>query len=157
MEIRIDAGYRTVADVDVLFDAIDVQVRKLPTSQRIVTAADWRQCPLMNGDAAERVLKRIVKMNPRTERSSALASPGSPTAVLQFMRLIREARLADRRMFFDAEEQIAWLAEVLTEDEAARLREFLTEDGLEGSSYTRVIEPPAETRASIAVAARRQR
>lgn len=140
LEIKIAAGYRTVVEVDALFDRIDAEIAKLPPSVRIVTAADWRECPVMSDTGSQQVLQRIILLNARTERSSAIASPGSPTAVLQFMRLIREAGMPDRKMFFSAEEQIEWLSQVLTQPESERLRLFLAEGGRAGSSYTRVIE-----------------
>ena len=139
LEVRLDRGYRTVADVDELFEALDAAVAKLPASQKLVTAADWRRCPVMESAAAEQVRKRIAAYNSRTERSAALASLGSPTAVLQFMRLIRESGLQDRKMFFNAEEQIEWLKEVLTPAETQRLREFLAEGGQVGSSPDSVV------------------
>lgn len=125
LEVRISAGYRTVADVDEVFDKIDVEIAKLKPPQRVVTATDWRQCPINSSDAAERLSQRIALTNSRVARSSAIALPTSPTTVLQLMRLIREAGLSERRMFLNVEEQIAWLAEVLTPPEIARLREFL--------------------------------
>jgi hypothetical protein len=125
LEVLIDGGYRTVSDVDVVFDAIDAEVARLAPSQRIVTVADWRRCPVMSPEAAQRVVQRIVLLNPRTERSTALVSPDAPVAVLQFLRVIRESRLPDRKLFLDPEELADWLQEILTPAETVRLREFL--------------------------------
>ena len=151
LEVRLDKGYRTVAEVDELFDKIDAEVAKLPASQKLVTAADWRRCPIMESAAAEHVRKRIMAYNARTERSSALASLGSPITVLQFMRLIREAGLPDRRMFFNVDEQIDWLSQVLTPPETQRLRMFLAEGGSPSgsrSAFAAVEDPSALPRAS---------
>jgi hypothetical protein len=125
LEIRIDAGYRTADDVDRVFDAIEREVGKLPPATRTAAVADWRHCPVMSTEASARLLERLVRLSPRTERSSALVSTDSPTAVLQFARLIREAGHPDRRMFHDADELYEWLKEILTPAEAARLRLFL--------------------------------
>lgn len=133
LEIRANAGYRTVEDVDELFDTIDVVLAKLPTSQPIVTVADWRRLPIMSGQAAERVLHRIGLLNDRTERSCALATPNAPSAVLQFMRLIREAGLPDRKMFFEASPLVEWVKEILTPSETHRLRTFLAENAATGA------------------------
>jgi hypothetical protein len=127
LEIRVDAGYRSVTDVDELFDAVDAAVANGPPIDRIVAAVDWRRCPVMSQLAAERVGQRLLRSNGRTERSAALASPDSPVAVLQFVRLIRSSSLPERKLFFAADELGEWLAEVLTPAETHRLREFLGE------------------------------
>jgi len=60
-------------------------------------------------------------------RSAVLVSQDSPTAVLQFSRLVRESRNESRRVFFDPKELTRWLGEVLTNAEKVRLVEFLGE------------------------------
>ena len=127
LEIRADAGYRTVKDVDALFDDIDRQLARLPQAQQHVTVIDWRRCPVMAPEAAARIASRIANMNGRTERSAALASSDAPVAVLQFLRVIREAGLPDRKLFFDGLEMRRWVAEILTPAEAARLADFIEE------------------------------
>jgi hypothetical protein len=129
LEIRANAGYRNVEDVDLLFDIVDKEVAKLPPSVSIVTVADWRRLPIMSTAASDRLLERIARLNDRTERSSALATTEAPSAVLQFMRLIREAKLPDRKMFFDPDALVAWLKDTLTPLETQRLRQFLIENG----------------------------
>lgn len=125
LEIRAEAGYRSPAEVDALFDMVAREIAKAAPARQIVTVVDWRRCPVMEAKAAERMLQRIVAANPRTERSAALATSKAPVAILQFMRLIRESRLPDRRMFLNAPELIAWVDEVLEPPEQQRLREFL--------------------------------
>jgi hypothetical protein len=125
LEIRAEAGYRSAADVDALFDLIEAELRKVAQPRQIVTVVDWRRCPVMEAKAAERMLERIVALNPRTERSAALATAKAPVAILQFMRLIRESRLPDRKMFLNPPELIVWMNEVLDPDEQRSLREFL--------------------------------
>jgi hypothetical protein len=127
LEIRADEGYRTAEDADALFDVIDREVGKIAEFRRHVTVVDWRRCPVMSPVAAARVAERIVLSNGRTQRSAALASGSSPVAVLQFLRVIREAGLADRKLFFDTDELVEWLSAVLTGAESRRLREFLAE------------------------------
>jgi hypothetical protein len=90
---------------------------------------DWRRCPLMSPAAATRIGQRIAASNSRTDRSAALASPDAPLAVLQFVRLIREAGNTNRKLFFNEAELESWLAEILTPPETKRLREFLREGG----------------------------
>jgi hypothetical protein len=125
LEIRAEAGYRSPADVDALFDLVETELGKLPRGRQLVTVVDWRCCPVMEAAAATRMLERIVGLNPVTERSAALATAKAPVAILQFMRLIRESRLADRRMFLNVPELTAWVGEVLEPDEQQRLHAFL--------------------------------
>ncbi len=127
LELRIAAGYRTAADVEALFDAIDVALSKLPASTRVVIAADWRRCRLMSSKTVELVLRRMSRNNQRTDRSAVLASHDSPTAVMQFFRVVRESNHPNRRLFFDHQDMTAWLDEVLSPQESARLHEFLLE------------------------------
>jgi hypothetical protein len=47
--------------------------------------------------------------------------------VLQFLRVIREADLPDRKLFFDEQSLVSWLDEVLSPGERERLRVFLSE------------------------------
>lgn len=127
LEVRADAGYRTPADVDAIFEAIGRELAKLPPDAHHVTVVDWRHCPLMSPEAAEHMLTRIAGVNSNTERSAALASEDAPVAVLQFVRLIRDANLPDRKLFVRSNELYGWLSEVLTTEERARLWAFLTE------------------------------
>jgi hypothetical protein len=128
LEIRIDVALRSAADVDELFVSIDQALAEVQPGQRHVTVADWRFCPLMSPEAAQRFAQRIAGYNARTERSAALARQDAPVTVLQFVRVIREAGLPDRKLFFSEGELVAWVSEVLTSEEQQRLRDFL-QDG----------------------------
>jgi hypothetical protein len=127
LEIRAAAGYRTVQDVDQLFEAIGEQLRKLSGPVRHVTVVDWRCCPLMSPEAAQHIASRIGETNGSTERSAALAASDAPVAVLQFVRVIREAKLDDRKLFFEEQPLLDWLHDCLTSAEFARLKDFLAE------------------------------
>jgi hypothetical protein len=124
VEIRVGAGYRSASEVDALFQAIAIAIRGAP-HKRFVAVADWRSCPIMSDDAASRALEGMTRNNPLVERSAALASRRSPSAVLQFMRLVRESNNEHRRLFHDPGALVAWLGEVLTPEEVERLRAFL--------------------------------
>jgi hypothetical protein len=113
--------------VDVLFDDIEHEIARLPDEQQHVTVVDWRRCPVMAPEAAARIAGRIAGMNARTERSAALANSNAPVAVLQFLRVIREAGLPDRKLFYDGLQMRRWVAEILTAAEAARLADFIDE------------------------------
>lgn len=125
MEFRADAGYRSVADVDAMFADFVREAKKVPSGERLVIISDWRKTPVMASDACELVLKKITANNPRVLRSSAIASKDSPIAVLQFVRLVRDSKHPDRRLFFDEGELVSWLGDCLTPREAGRLRAFL--------------------------------
>jgi hypothetical protein len=127
LEVRVAAGYRSVEDVTALFQQVAHEVAQLTPGTKHVTVVDWRHCPLMAPEAAEFLIARMAGVNPATERSAAIARPNAPVAVLQFLRLIRDAGFADRRLFFSEDELGAWLAEVLSAAESARLRAFLSE------------------------------
>ncbi len=127
LEIRVNRGFQRVADVDELFESIGAAMATLAPDQRAVTVVDWRNCPLMASDAAERALARMSANNPRVQRSGAIASHGSEVAVLQFLRLVRRSGHQERRLFFETDALFAWLSEVLTEQEIRRLAQFLSE------------------------------
>jgi len=127
LEVRIAAGYRTIEDVDLLFDAIGAEIGKVPRTRRVVIVADWRFCPIMSAEAAERALSRISNNNPRVERSAVVASRQSPTAVLQFLRIVRESGHDHRKLFYEPSEVAPWLGEVLTPAERGRVVQFLQE------------------------------
>jgi hypothetical protein len=126
LEIRA-LSYKSAAEVAALFKTIGGELARVPSSTQIVTVTDWRYCPVMSSDAAEFALAGMTKNNSRVLRSGALASRGSPIAVLQFLRLVRESRHESRRLFFDEDDLTRWLGEVLTDAEKVRLDEFLHE------------------------------
>jgi hypothetical protein len=117
---------RTRADVDAWFDGVRAALARLPPGRRQVVAADWRACSLMSEEAAERALFRLKQTNLNMERAAALATAGSPVAVLQFLRLCRGSDVTgNRRLFTDPQEMSDWLGAVLTDVERHRLRTFL--------------------------------
>jgi len=125
LEIRIEAGYRSPQDVELVVRAIQRELVRVPLAVRVVTVVDWRRCPLMHDEAAKRLVENLRTANPRLERSAALASQKSSLAVLQFLRVVREGNNAERRVFYEQEPLIEWLAQVLRPEELTRLREFL--------------------------------
>lgn len=135
LEVRADAGYRTVEDVDSMFDEIDRQVRRLPAPHRHCTVVDWRRCPLMAPAAAEHIAKRIAGTNGTTVRGAGFVRSDTALSVLQLTRLSRAAGLDDRKMFFEPNALSTWLGEVLTTAEAERLRQFLSEAPLGSSRF----------------------
>lgn len=125
VEVRAESGYRSPEDVDAIFAEIAQQMARVPEPQKIIFVIDWRKCPVMSSEAAQRMLPAITGTNPRVERSATIASKNAPTALMQFLRLVRESKHPDRRLFYDAGQLERWLAEVLTPAEATRLHDFL--------------------------------
>jgi hypothetical protein len=125
LELRLEAGFRSPQDVELVTRAIQRELVRLPLALRMVTVVDWRRCPLMQEEAATRLITSLRTGNPRLERSAALVSQKSSVAVLQFLRLVREGDNLERRLFYEPEPLIEWLAQVLTPEELTRLREFL--------------------------------
>jgi hypothetical protein len=125
LEIRVAAGYRSVADVDEMIAMIMKNVAKLSPEEKYAIVADWRNVHVMAPDTATGARKMLAAVNPRVTRSAILTAPANPTTNLQTVRLIREAENPNRRHFTSTRELHAWLAEVLTSEEAARLETFL--------------------------------
>jgi hypothetical protein len=125
LEIAVPAGYESATDVDDMIAMIRERVGAMPPDVRHITIADWRACKVLSTSAAERALDMLRGTNPRTERSAMLHTRDSPTAVMQFLRLVREAEHPQRRIFTDAAELLAWVGEVLTPQELARVEAFL--------------------------------
>jgi len=125
LELRAETGFRTAQEVDAIFEVIGRELAKIPAHLRSVNVVDWRRCPIMSADASQHLLTLMGQYNPRVERSATLASRESPTTMLQFIRVVRETKHPERRVFFDEDELREWLTPLLTPAEAARLRAFL--------------------------------
>jgi hypothetical protein len=139
LEIRVSSGFRTVEEVDAMFGRVASVVAShlrgsgmnAQASLRHVTIADWRKCVLMSTEAASRLQEGMASTNANVIRAAALASRESPSAVMQFLRIIRDSQHEGRKLFFEEEQVVQWLGEVLTVTETARLRQFLRE-GMKG-------------------------
>jgi hypothetical protein len=127
LEIRRAAGHRTETEVNAFFDAIAIELAKLPRGTKVVTVADWRACPLLSDEVSESLLTKMTGNNPLIELSAAIASADSPIQVLQFQRLVRDTHYAHRKLFFNPTELMACLKPALNEQEFQRLGEFLAE------------------------------
>lgn len=125
LEIRVVAGYRDSADIQHIHAEINRLSELVLNSRRVVLAIDWRKCFVMAEEAAQQLLSSMRGTNARIERSGALLPAQSPTAMLQLHRMLRESQNPARRGFENPQDLIAWLSDVLTPDEVARLREFV--------------------------------
>jgi precorrin isomerase len=127
MEIRIEAGFHAQADVDAQIARVQSAMAEVSEGERVVIVADWRKVPIMPAPAAERAHKLLTTTSDRIERSGILASPNSPTALMQFFRLVRESEHPSRRVVTSLTELEDWVAPVLSHLELKRMREFLAE------------------------------
>jgi hypothetical protein len=125
LEIRVAAGYKCVADIDAMIGMIRGNVGKLPPGDSFTIAADWRAVQVMSPETAQRCREMLASVNPRVVRSAILTLPENSLTNLQVVRLVREAQNPSRRAFTVAAEMAAWLGEVLSPKETARVRVFL--------------------------------
>jgi hypothetical protein len=127
VEIHVDAGYRSAADVDAMIAMIGRTLGTMTAidEKRVIIAADWRRCTILGTDAAERAGVMLTGVNPRILRSSILILPDSPTAVMQALRLVKESKNESRRVFTSPSDLVAWNAEITTPAELDRLTLFL--------------------------------
>ncbi|MBV9946189.1 MAG: hypothetical protein JOZ69_05015 [Myxococcales bacterium] len=133
IEIRVTTGFRTPAEVDQFFSAVYMEgCKAVPENEpigvaRLVTVADWRRCPVLPGEVADHVRARMAGNNRAVLRAAALVGVDSPSARMQFSRVVRETGLENRKVFHDPRALLHWLAEVMAPDETRRLEVFLTE------------------------------
>src|SRR5689334_15174886 len=88
LEIRVTAGYRSVADVEDMIAMIMNNVAKLSPEEKYAIVADWRNVHVMAPEIAASARKMLAAVNPRVTRSAILTDPANPTTNLQTVRLI---------------------------------------------------------------------
>lgn len=125
MEITVDAGYHAPADVDAMIGMIGARLATIAPSTNVIVAADWRGVHLMPPETAARAHAMLTRVSPRIDRSALLVNTSSSLEMLQFVRLVRESHHTGRRIFDQGAALHAWLSEVLTREESARLSSFL--------------------------------
>lgn len=125
MEIRVDHGFHSLADVDAMDKAIGAAFATIPSNVSVVICADWRRTQLMADGASDRFGKMIGSYNARIQRSGILANPDSPVSVLQFIRVVRESNHPNRKLFHDVGALTRYLEDLLRPNELVRLQDFL--------------------------------
>jgi hypothetical protein len=125
MEIRVGSGFGSEADVDAQIERVKRAMSKLPPSTKVVIAADWRKLTIMQKPVAERAIKLLTTTSDRIERSGILASSSSPTALMQFFRIVQESHHPSRKVVTSELELEEWLEPVLTAAERARCTAFI--------------------------------
>jgi hypothetical protein len=102
-------------------------------NRRVVIALDFSKAKVWPKEHAERLLETMRQDNPMLERSGYYIPADSASVVLQFHRLIRDAKNPVRKAFSQLPELYAYLDEVLEPLERQRLREYFAESLAEDS------------------------
>jgi hypothetical protein len=123
IETRV-SSLSTAEDV-AAFGARFRQVAAEVSDEHIVICGDYRATRILAPEVAAKFVGMLTAANARVERSAILCSPAHATALLQIERTVSEANNASRRTFREIQELEAWLSEILTPPEQARVNEFL--------------------------------
>ncbi len=91
----------------------------------VIMCTDWRAIRVFAPEVADALLDMFKGTNARVIRGALLLPSGNATFGLQLERLLREAGNSARRAFRDTDAMLAWLGEVLDDDEARSAAEFL--------------------------------
>ncbi|MCC6554525.1 MAG: hypothetical protein IT372_16220 [Polyangiaceae bacterium] len=123
VEVRVQS-IRTRADAELFMREVMACVSRTPT--RSILCADHRSVPIYPRDVVNQLIALFASVNPHVDRAGILIAPSNATFSMQIERILREAQSPHRRMFYDPDQMVAWLAEILTEAEAVRMRTFLS-------------------------------
>jgi hypothetical protein len=110
-------------------DGVGAQLRAILSarSDKLVVATELVLTKTLPPEVSEAFIGLMRADNPRVERSGFLIADDAATFALQLERMIKEAASSSRRVFRNPAEWQAWVAELLTPDEARRLRAFAAE------------------------------
>jgi hypothetical protein len=126
IEIRF-IGAASIEDVAAFEAKLQALVRRIVRQgkARPVLCTDLRACALLRPEVSERLLKMMKHDSPQIERNAFLGQD-SALFSLQVQRLIATSGARERRrMFKEPSELLAWLTDLTTPPERARLRMFL--------------------------------
>ena len=100
-----------------------------PIKGQIATCTDLAGATVFLQPVAARWIEIIKQENPIVERNAILVGEGAVFS-MQVERIIRQAGFKNRKAFLAPAVLTAWLGEILTARERARLEQFL-QDGVE--------------------------
>jgi hypothetical protein len=124
LETRI-RGLMAVEDVTKLRDGLYAIIAKQPLL--LISAIDLRASATQGrNQIASGLLQLFKDTNDRIERTGILVGP-DPLMPIQVESILVQAKHPGRRAFHDPEALIAYLSELSSPEETARLREFLSE------------------------------
>jgi hypothetical protein len=136
-EIRVGRLYEhrlgTLASEDELTALRARGMAVMQSSARpMVVCADYRQVKFVKVELVAPFVEFLRAVSPKVERSAVLLAPDHAIFTLQMTRMVRDAAAPQRRTFEDPAIAEAWLSEVLSLEERARLHSFLAERLPEG-------------------------
>src|SRR5262249_39796075 len=105
LEITV-GGFDNMQDIHDHYERLVAAFAKVPASSKVVIAADWRKCKNIAPNAQHGVGSILRDFNSQIDRSSMLASPTSPQAVLQYLELIRKGGHTSRRLYLSRDEAL---------------------------------------------------
>jgi hypothetical protein len=100
-----------------------------PIKGQIATCTDFAGATVFLQPVATRWIEIIRQDSPLVERNAVLVGEGAVFS-MQIERIIRQAGFKNRKAFLASAPLMAWLGEILTARERARLEQFL-QDGVE--------------------------
>jgi hypothetical protein len=124
LEARVHS-LRTRDEVDAYSKAIGDRLKTMP--QHPVLCADHRPVVIYPQIVADRLVELFVSMNTQLERVAIIAARSNATLVLQLERLVREAKYANRKVFYAPADAEKHLSVSLGVEEIGRARSFLAE------------------------------
>jgi hypothetical protein len=124
IEARIE-NLRTLERAAAYTDALGDAVKRAGANERMILCADHRPVAIYPQLVADKLAALFGAMNQHLQRIAILVAPSNATIAMQLGRIVREAHNPDRRVFFATEEAEAFLGEILTKEESARLARFL--------------------------------
>ncbi len=126
VEARV-VSLKTMAEFEAYQRAVVEAFARVPGKP--IGCCDLRPGQLFPPDVADALVGMLARGGTRLHRSAILLPFGNASLYMQIERLVREARTPDRKTFRVVANLDTWLAEVLTDEELARLREFLEVKG----------------------------
>ena len=100
--VRVDTGYRTVAQVNDMEAVMHQEMKRLPSGERCVVAADWRAVPIFSPETADRIQQMFRAISVYISRSGVLTARENALGSLQANRIISESVDGNRRRRFTA-------------------------------------------------------
>lgn len=91
----------------------------------VIVCTDWRQIRVFAPEVADALVSMFSVTNRRVLRGAILLASHNATLGLQLERVLQAAHSKSRRSFYDPEQMLAWLAEVLTPDELQSAEAFI--------------------------------
>jgi hypothetical protein len=124
IEVRSVQPY-TIEEIAVFGRRLAQIMQDRQGAARVVGCLDLRGASVVPAEHTELYTAMFRRDNPQVERTGVLLPAGQATLTLQIERIVREANNPRRKTFRDIPPLCAYLDEVLSPEEKARMRAFL--------------------------------